>query len=638
MLLCRSHGPGRARYVSPTAGNPAKPSGTGGSAQPGSRLVRRSSRTCVPLPLTRLAGVATWEDGPEYAPLERPQYFADAPLPPLEQAPPAARPADGLPTACARRFDQPSAPVAPLATLVPTPPDERDPARPFEVVTATLTSESGWGGARRPAVRGHGPLRGLGRRGRPARAAGPARPVQPGPPSPAGPLGPLAPTSAAARGPAAGPVRLPRPRDAGLVRAAAHDVRRAGPARAASTPSGSSRPPPRACASVLAVGGLISVLSPVMLIVAVLLSTRVTVAQRAVRTAFRIAAGGRGLLRRGGAVPERVRGRAVVELRRELVPADLLGHARRAAPRGLAGPHPAAARAGPAAALVEPLGLSRVAAPARPRTLTESLRRWPVDAVEDLLRARPDLTVPMPRDLSELASRATTSASTSRALDDLDAWQRLVAEALAALPDPTTLADLDALLGGEPRRDPDGGRDAARAGAGLGRRRRAAPRPDRARGVRAPPARPRRAVAPAPRRRGGRRGAGRLHPGHARGAGPAPLDPHRRRPAGGARGDREHARAGRRPAGRAAAALARRRHRGAAPRGRPAAARGPGHPRAGAPPGPVARPAAPGRRPSSTAPPPAPPSGCSTTSTSSPAPSRTRRSGRCAPAAWPRGT
>jgi len=91
-----------------------------------------------------------------------------------------------------------------------------------------------------------------------------------------------------------------------------------------------------------------------------------------------------------------------------------------------------------------------VAAPARPRTLTESLRRWPVEAVETLLRARPDLTVPMPRDLSELASRATTSASTSRALDDLDAWQRLVAEALAALPDPTTLADLDALLAGSP--------------------------------------------------------------------------------------------------------------------------------------------------------------------------------------------
>ncbi|HEY0238742.1 MAG TPA: helicase-associated domain-containing protein [Friedmanniella sp.] len=89
-------------------------------------------------------------------------------------------------------------------------------------------------------------------------------------------------------------------------------------------------------------------------------------------------------------------------------------------------------------------------APARPRTLTESLRRWPVESIETLLRVRPDLTVPMPRDLSELASRATTSASTGRALDDLDAWQRLVVEALAALPDPTTLTDLQALLGGNP--------------------------------------------------------------------------------------------------------------------------------------------------------------------------------------------
>ncbi|SER22608.1 helicase-associated domain-containing protein [Microlunatus flavus] len=101
-----------------------------------------------------------------------------------------------------------------------------------------------------------------------------------------------------------------------------------------------------------------------------------------------------------------------------------------------------------------------MAGPARPRTLTESLRRWPVDAVEDLLRSRPDLTVPMPRDLSELASRATTSASTARALDDLDAWQRLVAEALAALPDPTTLAELQALVASE-QSPADGSTDAS---------------------------------------------------------------------------------------------------------------------------------------------------------------------------------
>ena len=38
---------------------------------------------------------------------------------------------------------------------------------------------------------------------------------------------------------------------------------------------------------------------------------------------------------------------------------------------------------------------------------------YTVDGVEALLGARPDLVVPLPRDLSELASRATTSASRS---------------------------------------------------------------------------------------------------------------------------------------------------------------------------------------------------------------------------------
>src|SRR3954452_16548730 len=87
--------------------------------------------------------MATWEDGPEYAPHERPQYFADAPVPPLEQAPPPTRPADGMPTT-RPLFPEPDAPVAPLETLVPEPPDERDPSRPFDVVTATMTTESAW--------------------------------------------------------------------------------------------------------------------------------------------------------------------------------------------------------------------------------------------------------------------------------------------------------------------------------------------------------------------------------------------------------------------------------------------------------------------------------------------------------------
>jgi hypothetical protein len=90
------------------------------------------------------------------------------------------------------------------------------------------------------------------------------------------------------------------------------------------------------------------------------------------------------------------------------------------------------------------------ASPLRPRTLSESLRGWDPAALETLLELRPDLTYPLPQNLTELANRATTLTSTGRALDELDAWQRLVAEALAALPDPST-ADAVAELVGGPR-------------------------------------------------------------------------------------------------------------------------------------------------------------------------------------------
>ena len=233
--------------------------------------------------------MATWEDGPEYAPLERPQYFADAPLPPLEQAPPPARPADGHPTV-RPTFDQPSAAVAPLATLVPTPPDERDPARPFEVVTATLTSESGWGGASDQPFVATAPFGASA-----AVAAQPARqsllaPAAPGAqPSPAGPLGPLAPTSPPAAVPQQDPYAFPAPGTPAWFAPPPTTYGEQGRPGRVDAKRVVEAATPGLCI-VLAVGGLISVLSPIMLIVAVLLSTRVTVAQRAVRTAFRIAA------------------------------------------------------------------------------------------------------------------------------------------------------------------------------------------------------------------------------------------------------------------------------------------------------------------------------------------------------------
>jgi len=74
----------------------------------------------------------------------------------------------------------------------------------------------------------------------------------------------------------------------------------------------------------------------------------------------------------------------------------------------------------------------------RSRTLAEAIRAAGRDFVVGLIERRPDLGYPLPADVAELAGRAGTTTSTVRALDPLDAWTRLVAEILAALPDPTT--------------------------------------------------------------------------------------------------------------------------------------------------------------------------------------------------------
>jgi hypothetical protein len=90
-----------------------------------------------------------------------------------------------------------------------------------------------------------------------------------------------------------------------------------------------------------------------------------------------------------------------------------------------------------------------VATAAPARTLTEALRRLDADALADLLVLRPDLAYPVPADVAELSAQATTTSSVGRALDGLNAWQRVVAEALAALPDPVRLPTLIELLHAE---------------------------------------------------------------------------------------------------------------------------------------------------------------------------------------------
>ena len=80
------------------------------------------------------------------------------------------------------------------------------------------------------------------------------------------------------------------------------------------------------------------------------------------------------------------------------------------------------------------------------RTLTESLRQRMPDSVITLVSLRPDLAQPLPHDLAELTAHATMSHSVLRALDGLTAWQREIAEALAALPDPASVEAAAELL------------------------------------------------------------------------------------------------------------------------------------------------------------------------------------------------
>jgi hypothetical protein len=88
----------------------------------------------------------------------------------------------------------------------------------------------------------------------------------------------------------------------------------------------------------------------------------------------------------------------------------------------------------------------------RVRTLTEALRALSADDLAQVLAHRRDLLDSEPRDLAELVGRATSPPSIARALDRLNAWQRTVAEALAALPDPISVGGVHSLLGG-PRAD-----------------------------------------------------------------------------------------------------------------------------------------------------------------------------------------
>jgi hypothetical protein len=90
--------------------------------------------------------VATWADGPEYAPIERPFAFQNPDAPPLKIAAPYPQMAALAPKS-RPVFDSPEKPVAPLSTLLPAREEPRDPQEPFAVVSTTMTTDSAWGAA-----------------------------------------------------------------------------------------------------------------------------------------------------------------------------------------------------------------------------------------------------------------------------------------------------------------------------------------------------------------------------------------------------------------------------------------------------------------------------------------------------------
>ncbi len=90
--------------------------------------------------------MATWRDGPEYAPTVRPEAFVEPPAAPLQTPPPPAHPSAGAPGE-QPGFTQPQQPAPDLASLIPSADPGRDPRLAFEVVTSSLTGPTAWGSA-----------------------------------------------------------------------------------------------------------------------------------------------------------------------------------------------------------------------------------------------------------------------------------------------------------------------------------------------------------------------------------------------------------------------------------------------------------------------------------------------------------
>ncbi|MDR0783226.1 MAG: hypothetical protein LBE83_05645 [Propionibacteriaceae bacterium] len=83
--------------------------------------------------------MATWKDGPRYAPAERPMGFVEPSASVSLVGDPPPPPPPAAPLEAPQLFDDPVSAV-PLASIVPAPKDTRDPGEAFPMVSTLMTS------------------------------------------------------------------------------------------------------------------------------------------------------------------------------------------------------------------------------------------------------------------------------------------------------------------------------------------------------------------------------------------------------------------------------------------------------------------------------------------------------------------
>lgn len=286
-----------------------------------------------------MTAMATWEDGPEYAPTERPAAFAEPAVGIGLEAPPPAPPAPVLP-AQQPAFDGPPQPGPPLAALVQEPPAVRDPQQPFDVASSVMTAESSaWASAHwappqsqstgqsgptgqtgstglaapsapvslSPSQRPNAPAPPLsfppptggpsypapvgaptyppptGGPAYPPSTSGPAYPPPPSPPSPYATYPTYQPFPAPGQPPAQGP--FPAPGTTQWFAPGSYPQQQPLPAAAPDARTVLTAATPGVLIA-LVVGGFIWVLAPITLVIAFVLTRRMTYARKAAHTAF----------------------------------------------------------------------------------------------------------------------------------------------------------------------------------------------------------------------------------------------------------------------------------------------------------------------------------------------------------------